>query len=198
MTLAPDYPQTRLALRCWHLDQVTMTVRSLNAIGSKPSWLAKAMASPEGGWPHDQPLEAACASPPKRKKRGEDDGEDPPEHGPVPSLHCTCGIYATTSLVVIDTYLTADAPVLGIVELGSRIIPAEEGYRAEEARLALILLVNTKLTVPHRILRDLAAAYRVPAVIPHSPRAEDYRSLIHPEETVVTDEEVTRFFAENQ
>lgn len=33
------------------------------------------------------------------------------------------------------------------------------------------------LTEPHGVLRELADAYRVPAVIPHSADPEDYREL---------------------
>jgi hypothetical protein len=64
-----------------------------------------------------------------------------------------------------------------VVELGGRVIPASQGYRAQYARLAVVLLVDEALTEPHAALRKLAAAYRVPAVVPHSAVAEDYREL---------------------
>ena len=54
--------------------------------------------------------------------------------GGVPDPDCTCGIYATTDLEVVNDYLGDEAPVLGIVELGGRTIPATQGYRAEAAR----------------------------------------------------------------
>jgi len=175
----PDYPQTRLALRAWQFDRAAMAVRSLNAAlpGKRANWIAKAMASPVGNWPHDYPLAATCSlgAPKRRRKKAEDDEE--PEHGPVPDPQCSCGIYATTDLDVINTYLSRSAPVLGVVELGGRLIPASQGYRAAYARVAVILLVDEALTEPHGILRDLAAAYKVPAVIPHSAVAEDYREL---------------------
>jgi len=133
------------------------------------------MASPVGNWPHDRPLAATCAAPPARKKKGDDDGE--PDHGPVPGKECSCGIYATTDLEVINGYLSRTAPVLGVVELGGRVIPATQGYRAAYARLAVILLVDEALTEPHSVLRDLADAYRIPAVIPFSADPEDYREL---------------------
>ena len=173
---APDYPQTRLALRAWGLDRVSLTVRSLNAPaqGRKASWIAKAMASPEGGWPHGNPLAAKCPLPPRKKQK---DDQEFREHGPVPAADCSCGIYATTDLDVINGYLSRSAPVLGIVELGGRLIPASQGYRAAYARVAVILLVDEALTEPHGLLRDLADAYRVPAVIPHSADPEDYREL---------------------
>jgi hypothetical protein len=172
VTAAPDFPQTRLALRAWQFDRTAMAVRSLNAPGGrKVSWIAKAMASPAGNWPHDHPLAAACLLP--RRKKG--DEEIP--HGPVPDPACSCGIYATTDLDIISGYLSRTAPVLGVVELGGRLIPATQGYRAAYARLAVILLLDEALTEPHAVLRELAAAYRVPAVIPHSADPEDYREL---------------------
>ena len=85
----------------------------------------------------------------------------------MPGRECTCGIYATTDLDVINGYLSRGAPVLGIVELGGRVIPATQGYRAAFARVAVILLIDEALTEPHAVLRKLAAAYRVPAVVPH-------------------------------
>lgn len=172
----PDFPQTRLALRAWGLDRAAMTVRSLNAPagGRKANWLAKAMASPEGSWPRDHPLAASCPLPPRRKKK---DDEEFTEHGAVPATDCSCGIYATTDLAVINGYLSRLAPVLGVVELGGRLIPASQGYRAAYARVAVILLIDDALTEPHDVLRDLAGAYRVPAVVPHSADPEDYREL---------------------
>jgi hypothetical protein len=170
--------QTRLALRAWRLDRASLSVRSLNAplAGRKASWLAKAMAAPEGNWSHDRALEATCSRPPVVvKKKKDDDGE--PDHGRIPSPHCSCGIYATTDLDVISGYLSRSAPVLGVVELGGRIIPATQGYRAAYARVAVILLLDEALTEPWPVLRELAAAYRVPAVVPHSDIAEDYREL---------------------
>jgi len=170
----PADPQTRLALRSWQVDRAAMAVRSLNApLGRRPNWMAKAMAAPAGNWPHDQPITATCALPKPRRKK--DDDEEP--HGPVPDPQCSCGIYATTDLEVINGYLSRTAPVLGIVELGGRLIPATQGYRAAYARVAVILLIDEALTEPHGLLRDLAAAYRVPAVVPHSASAEDYREV---------------------
>jgi hypothetical protein len=168
---APDFAQTRLALRSWQLDRTAMAVRSLNApMGKRSNWIAKQMAQPAGNWPHDHPLAAACAMPPRRKKDGEEI-----THGPVPDPKCTCGIYATTDLDVIGTYLSRWAPVLGVVELGGRLIPASQGYRAAYARVAAILLIDEALTESHGLLRELAAAYRVPALVPHSADPEDYR-----------------------
>jgi hypothetical protein len=164
---AATEPQTRLALRSWQLDRTSLSVRSLNA-PPKPNWVAKAMASPAGAWPHDRAIEATCAL---QRRRGKDE----PPHGPVPDPECSCGIYATTDLDIINGYLSRSAPVLGIVELGGRLIPATQGYRAAYARVAVILLVDEALTEPRGVLRELAAAYKVPALVPHSADPSDYR-----------------------
>lgn len=194
---APE-PMTRLALRCWQVDRVSLALRSVvMASGGKQSWVAKQMAKPEGNWPHDRPLAATCTLPPRK---AEDSEKEPKPHGPVPAKDCSCGIYATTDLDVINRYLGRDAwhgSVLGVVELGGRLIPATQGYRAAYARVAAILLVDEALTEQHGFLRDLAAAYQVPALVPHSAVAEDYRSLID-SKFAVTDEEIAKFFEDNR
>ena len=165
---APDFPQTRLALRAWQFDRAGLTVRSLNAPASPKSWMATAMASPQGSWPHGQVLRAHCPLAGGKKQHAD----------PVPGTECSCGIYATTDLDIISQYLSKRAPVVGVVELGGRVIPATQGYRAAVARVAVILLLDEALTESHATLRALAAAYKVPAVIPHSELAEDYRELV--------------------
>jgi hypothetical protein len=162
----PDFPQTRLAMRAWQFDKAALTVRSLNAPQGKKSWMATAMASPAGSWPHGSPLAAAC---PMTGDRRHDD--------PVPGAECSCGIYATTDLDIISRYVSKASPVVGVVEMGGRVIPATQGYRAAFARVAVILLLDEALTEPHAVLRRLAAAYKVPAVIPHPSDPEDYREL---------------------
>lgn len=163
--VVPDFPQTRLAFRAWRFERDRLALRSLNAPGKNGSWVAKAMSAPGGDWPHRGVLSASCRS----RKDHEDE--------PVPGRECTCGIYATTDLGVINSYLNRSAPVLGVVELGGRVIPATNGYRAAFARVAAILLIDEALTEPHAVLRKLADAYRVPAAVPHSADPEDYRDL---------------------
>ena len=97
----------------------------------------------------------------------------------VPDSSCSCGLYATTDLDVVNDYLSPDVPVLGIVELGGRTIEATQGYRAQAARVAAILLIDEVFTLPHGTLKKLAESYRVPAFVPHSTEPEDYRSAIH-------------------
>jgi hypothetical protein len=162
---ASDYPTTRLALRVWRHDRDRHTLWSFNAPPRRATWVASALANPAGGWPHDSPLAATCS-------RKHPDGE------PVPGRACSCGLYAATDLDVIASYLTQSAPVLGVVELGGKVIPAEQGYRAAYARVAAILLIDEALTEPHKMLREIAAVYRVPALVPHSPDPEAYRELV--------------------
>ena len=162
---APDFPQTRLALRVWQFNRPRLALQSLNA-PKGASWMAIAMAGPQGDWPRRLALTAHCT---KGEKAKHDD--------PVPGEECTCGIYATTDLDIINSYLSPGAPVLGVVELGGRIIPATKGYRAEYARIAVILAINDALTEPHAVLRKVADAYSVPVVVPHSADPEDYREI---------------------
>jgi hypothetical protein len=183
---APDYPETRLAFRVWRLHRPTRTLLSLNAPqGKTPPWIAAALADPSGGWPQDgpggypRPLAASC------DRRHKDNGKHgdgcrlcEAKHGPVPAAGCTCGIYAATDLDVINSYLSADAPVLGVVELGGRVIPAQQGYRAAYARIAAILLIDQRLTLPRQALDGIAAEYQVPALVPHSVRPEEYRDRL--------------------
>ena len=105
------------------------------------------------------------------REQGHNDG--------IPDPGCSCGIYATTELEVVNVYLCREAPVLGIVELGGRTIEAAEGYRAQAARVAAILLIDEMFTLPHGTLKKLAESYRVPAFVPHSTEPEDYRAAIH-------------------
>lgn len=175
--------QTRLALRVWRYDRDRLTLWSLNAPAKNASWVTKAMSAPAGDWPHRGNVTASC------RKSSKDAHEDP-----VPGQQCSCGIYATTDLDVISGYLSSSAPVLGVVELGGRVIPATQGYRAAFARVAVILLIDEALTEPHALLRKLAGAYRVPAVVPHSADPEAYRELAGTPSLAAEAEEYLRQF----
>jgi hypothetical protein len=104
--------------------------------------------------------------------------KDQEGHGEIPSPGCSCGIYAATDLDVINSYLSTAAPVLGLAEMGGRVVPGSQGYRAKAARVAAILLIDEALTLPHASLRRLAKVYRVPALVPHSADPEDYRQHV--------------------
>ena len=84
---APAEPLTRLALRCWQVDRVSLALRSVvMAPGGKQSWVAKQMANPEGNWPHDRPLTATCTVPP-RKPKEDGEGTATARPGPLQRLH---------------------------------------------------------------------------------------------------------------
>jgi hypothetical protein len=110
------------------------------------------------------------------------------DHGKIPSKTCSCGIYATTSLHVINGYLGNEVilgtiairgPVLGIVEMGGQVIPATQGYRARYARPAAILLIDPVFSLDHALLRRIAETYNIPAITPHSKDPADYREAIN-------------------
>jgi hypothetical protein len=172
----PDYPAGALALRVWRADR-SLTLYSLNAVTGQQTWITRALSAPDGGWPKHEPGKAGSSLLRAQCKFGKDHDAD---RSQVPDPECRCGIYATTSLPVINGYLRPDCPVLGIVELGGTVIPADQGYRAQWARVAAILLIDEMFTRSHAELREIAAAYRVPAVVPHSTTPEDYRDLITP------------------
>jgi hypothetical protein len=155
---------TRLAFRVWRFDRrrgVLLSVNAGGAVRPKTWFLPTAIASPEGDWPPGRLLIAQCS-------RGGNHEEG------VPDPDCSCGIYATTSLDIVNEYLCDESPVLGVVELGGRTIPATSGYRAEAARVAAILVVDEIFTLPHSELARIAKAYGVPALVPHSVDPEVY------------------------
>jgi hypothetical protein len=161
----PDYPETRLAFRVWRLDSTRNVLLSVNLgqAARNASWVAKAMSFPEGEWSTGEPMFARCL-----KGRDHESG--------VPDPECTCGLYATTDLELVNRYLDHEAPVLGIVELGGRTIPATKGYRAEAAKVVALLLIDEMFTLRHTVLAKVANHYRVPSLVPHSAVADEYRS----------------------
>jgi hypothetical protein len=192
-TPIPDVPQTALAFRTWRLSE-TNRLLSINApqltgkAGGnaqqgtrKIGWIHRHLADDEGqhGWPIAEPLMAHCGV------RGEG-AEAIPEHGKIPSKGCSCGIYATTELKVINSYLGNEVymgvairgPVLGIVEMGGQVIPATQGYRARYARVAGILAIDEVFSLTHAHLNQIAELYQVPLLTPHSTDPEDYREAI--------------------
>jgi len=162
-----DVVCTALGLRIWRYDRSMGVLCSVNAgqPARHTTWIAKAMASPDGEWSPGRLMLASCS-------------RSVHENG-VPDPHCSCGLYATTDVSVVNKYLAPEAPVLGIVELGGRTIPATQGYRAEAARVAAILLIDEMFTLSHATLKKIAEHYKVPALVPHSTQPDDYRSEIH-------------------
>lgn len=192
-TPIPDVPQTALAFRTWRLSDSNrlLSINAPNLTGKaggspqqgvrKIGWIHRHLADDEGqnGWPIAAPLAAHCGV------RGAG-AEAIPEHGKIPSKECSCGIYATTELKVINSYLGNEiymgvairGPVLGIVELGGRVIPATQGYRARYARVAGILAIDEVFSLTHARLQQIAELYQVPLIKPFSTIPEDYRAAI--------------------
>lgn len=192
-TPIPDVPQTALAFRTWRLSDSNrlLSINAPNLTGKaggsqqqgtrKIGWIHRHLADDEGqhGWPIAEPLTAHCGV------RGEG-AEAIPEHGKIPAKDCSCGIYATTELKVINSYLGNEiymgvairGPVLGIVELGGRVIPATQGFRARYARVAGILAIDEVFSLTHAHLAQIAEIYQVPLIKPFSVNPEDYREAI--------------------
>ena len=189
----PDVPQTALAFRTWRLSpegrllSINAPALTGKAGGSsqqqvrRVGWIHRHLADPEGqhGWPIGGPLMAQCGVRGVLAEKDED-------HGRIPSKECSCGIYATTEIKVINSYLGSEVingvairgSVLGIVELGGRVIPATQGYRAAYARVAGIIAIDEVFSLPRARLRQIAAFYKVPLLEDKSKNPEDYRDDI--------------------
>jgi hypothetical protein len=189
----PDVPETALAFRTWRLsdDNKLLSINAPALTGKaggngaqnvrKIGWIHRHLADAEGqsGWPIAEPLMAHCGV------RGAG-AEAIPEHGKIPAKECSCGIYATTSIKVINQYLGNEVylgvairgPVLGIVELGGKVWPASQGFRARYARVAAILCIDEVFSLTRAHLNQIAELYQVPLLVPHSVNPEDYREAI--------------------
>ena len=189
----PDVPQTALAFRTWRLSESNrlLSINAPNLTGKaggsgnagvkKIGWIHRHLADPEGqdGWPIGANLVAHCGV---KGAAAEAD----PAHGKIPAKECSCGIYATTELKVINSYLGNEqymgvairGPVLGIVEMGGQVIPATQGYRARFARVAGILAIDEVFSLTHAHLAQIAELYQVPLIKPFSVNPEDYREAI--------------------
>jgi hypothetical protein len=189
----PDVVETKLAFRTWRLSESNrlLSINAPNLTGKaggsaqqgtrKIGWIHRHLADEEGqnGWPIAEPLVAHCGV------RGAG-AEAIPEHGKIPSKECSCGIYATTELKVINSYLGNEqymgvairGPVLGIVEMGGKVIPATQGYRARYARVAGLIAIGEVFSLSHAHLLQIAELYQVPLLDDISANPEDYRKAI--------------------
>jgi len=64
---------------------------------------------------------------------------------------------------------------MGLVQASGRVIPADNGLRAEKMRIACLFDIAPEFTIPHRDLKRLADSYGVPLVRPYSARPDEYR-----------------------
>ncbi len=192
-TPIPDVPQTALAFRTWRLSESNrlLSINAPNLTGKaggsaqqgvrKIGWIHRHLADEEGqsGWPIGANLVAHCGI---KGAAAEAD----PAHGKIPAKDCSCGIYATTELKVINSYLGTEqymgvairGPVLGIVEMGGQVIPATQGYRARFARVAGIIAIDEVFSLTHAHLNQIAELYQVPLLTDMSSNPEDYREAI--------------------
>lgn len=74
-------------------------------------------------------------------------------------------------------------------ELGGRVLECPQGFRAECAQVAAILLIDEVLTKPISPdqLRYIAKSYGVPALVPHSMVGQEYREAIDNASSIVND-----------
>ena len=156
----PDVPEPLVGFRCWRWYEPTLALLSVTR-GTMPKRqprMRALLATPEGAWPHEGPLDAEC------------DGD----HDATPDADCSCGIYAAYDVDVIAGYIR-QAPILGLVQGFGTTVPGDDGFRAEHAKIACLFAVEPEFTIPRRQLDRLAERYGVPVVVPHSDRCEDYR-----------------------
>ena len=91
----PDYPTPAFAFRVCRREGRALLSVVAGAGSGKPSWVARALAEPKGAWPAGT-FRAKCL------------GAERHESVEVPAEDCTCRIYATTDLAIVDQYLSAD------------------------------------------------------------------------------------------
>jgi hypothetical protein len=58
------------------------------------------------------------------------------------------------------------------------VVPADNGFRAEYARIAAIFAVVREVSMEQAQLRRIAELYDVPLLVPYSLGVEDYRILL--------------------
>lgn len=190
----PDVAETALAFRTWRLSDSgkLLSINAPNLTGKaggsatkqiKVSWIHRQLADDEGqgGWPVGEPLVAHCGVTGLSAAALKNN----PDHGPIPKKRCSCGIYATTSISVINQYLGNEiimgtiairGPVMGIVEMGGLVIPASQGYRAAYARVAAIIAIDPAFSLSRAQLLRIAEHYEVPLLDDKSTDPEAYRA----------------------
>ena len=151
----PDVAEPLLGFRSWVWDGAHKMLTSVVRSGTP--------------WPPGKDLHAVCM-------HGKHRAADP---------DCTCGIYAATDISVAAPY-TGVGNAFGLVYgWGEHVVPADDGFRAEYARIAAIFAVvrEVSMELPH--LRRVAKLYGVPLLVPHSLDIGDYAVLLREEDGVV-------------
>jgi hypothetical protein len=97
---------------------------------------------------------------------------------PAADPECTCGIYAAADIPAAAPY-TGVSNCFGLVYgWGEHVVPADNGFRAEYARIAAIFEVVREISLEPSHLRRIAKLYGVPLIRPHSLNVEDYRLIL--------------------
>jgi hypothetical protein len=154
----PDVAETLLGFRAWRW-QAPSSLLSVTR-GSVPKRQPRTralLATPDGAWPNDGPLDAVCG-----------------KGHPAPDADCACGLYAAYKIDVIAEYVR-DAPILGLVQGFGTTVPGDDGFRAEHMTIAALFAVAPEFGIPRQDLDQLADHYHVRVVVPHSATPEDYR-----------------------
>jgi hypothetical protein len=144
----PDVPEPLLGFRSWAWDTAHRVLTSVVKFGT--------------AWPPGKDLHATC------------------QHSTHPAADpvCTCGFYAATDIGHAAPY-TGLGNAFGLVYgWGEHVVPADNGFRAEYARVAAILAVVREVSMEQAQLRRIAELYDVPLLVPYSLQVEDYRILL--------------------
>lgn len=144
----PDVAEPLLGFRSWVWDGAHKTLTSVAKSGTS--------------WPPGKDMHAECA------------------HGrhPAADPKCTCGIYATADIATAAQY-TGVGNCFGLIYgWGDHVVPTDNGFRAEFARIAAIFAVVREVSMDAPDPRRIARLYGVPLLVPHSLNVEDYRVLL--------------------
>jgi hypothetical protein len=144
----PDVAEPLLGFRSWVWDSAHKVLASVVKSGT--------------AWPPGKDLHAIC----QRSKH------------PAADPECVCGIYATTNIGHAAPY-TGVGNAFGLVYgWGEHVVPADDGFRAEYARIAAIFSVVRDVSLEKAHLARIAKLYGVPLLTPHSLELGDYRVLL--------------------
>jgi hypothetical protein len=144
----PDVAEPLIGFRSWVWDSAHKVLTSVVKSGT--------------AWPPGKDLHAIC----------------PRSKHPAADPRCTCGIYAATDIGHAAPY-TGFGNVFGLaLGWGEHVVPADNGFRAEYARIAAIFAVVREVSMEEPHLARIAKLYGVPLITPHSVEVEDYRILL--------------------